>query len=79
MFEKLWAMLEAKGKFATAMGVLLAIPVNARAVWEYFTNVEMTEAKLYALVIVNMIGWVWVILPSKISVKGKAFEFTIED
>jgi hypothetical protein len=77
--DKLWTLLESKGKISTLIGMLLALPTNGRAVYEYFTNVEMSEQKLYSLLIMNVIGWVWVILPSYIALKSKAFTFEIKD
>ena len=68
-----------KGVIATWIGMILSIPVNARAVYQYFNNIEMSEASLTALVVVNIIAMVWFILPSRIVIMAGKFEIRIED
>jgi hypothetical protein len=68
-----------KGIIATWVGMIVSIPVNVRSVYQYFKNIEFTEQALIALVVFNVIGVIWFILPSKISIKAGKVEIIIDD
>ena len=75
----LWNALDKKGRIATIIGLLFALPYNARFMWDFFHGVEYSRGQLEMVVIVNAIGWIWFILPSKITISGPKFNLTVED
>lgn len=75
----LWKALEQKGKFATIIGFIFALPVDIKFIWELFHNTEFTKEYLMAVIVLNIVAMAWFILPSKISIKAKSLEITIED
>lgn len=76
----LWSALGSKGKLATIIGVLFAIPANAWAIWKLYAGVLVTVDELWVVVIMNIASIAWFILPSEISLKsGKGLELTIKD
>ena len=79
MIAKIIQFFKSKGVIATMIGLLFSLPVNSRAVYSFFNNIELDEKALTAIVVFNIIGMCWFILPSKISIKASKFEFIIED
>ncbi len=80
IMSKLWKLLAEKGKIATVIGLLLSLPANGLALWSLFFDKNLSHDQLWQIVIINAIGMVWFILPSKISIKsGKGLEIIIED
>jgi len=79
-FNWMWASWGEKGKIASIIGFLLSFPANGYALYSLFTNTSLSEAQLWQIVIVNAVGMVWFILPSRVSIKsGKGLEIIIED
>lgn len=76
---KLWDMLDKKGRVATIIGFMFAIPVNAKFLYLFFKGVELTNGMLTSMMVYNAIGMVWFILPSKILVKSDKLTIEIED
>ena len=77
---KFWSLLKEKGKIATIIGFLFAIPANGWAIWNLYTGAIVTIDQLWVVVIINSIGIVWFILPSEISIKsGKGLEIIVKD
>jgi len=75
-----WKALAEKGKIATVIGFLFVAPINAKVVWDFFHGgINYTEAQTQTLLLVNIIGWVWVILPSSITMTAGNFKFEIKD
>ena len=75
----LWNALDKKGRIATVIGILFTAPYNFKFMWDFFAGVDYSRGELEALIIANVIGWVWVILPSKITISGPKFNLTVED
>lgn len=79
-FDKIWTLLGEKGKIATLIGLIHIIPINSVALFQYFKDIEMlTEQRLTAVFMLNIIGIVWFMLPSYIKLKGKTFELELKD
>ncbi len=76
---KFWNILAEKGKIATIIGFLFACPANVWAVWKLYRKVMVTIDQLWVVVAINIIGMMWFILPSKISIKSTKFQLTVED
>lgn len=79
MFTKIWNALDKKGRVATIIGLCFAMPVNAKFLYLFFTGGELTNASLTAMMVYNVIGMVWFILPSKILVKSDKLTIEVED
>ena len=79
-FGGLWKIMGEKGKFATLIGLLFALPANTKFLISFFSGVTYSYDALLNLAILNGVAMVWFILPSRISIKGgKGFEIVIED
>ena len=79
MLNKLWQELDHKGRIATIIGILFALPYNARFMYHFFTGVFYSREGLETVIIVNVLAMIWFILPSKIIIKGPKFELIVED
>lgn len=77
--KKLWGILAEKGKLATLIGFGLTFPVNCWSMVAFFSGWNVPEAKLWQIVIINAVGMVWFILPSKIIIEGKGIKIQVED
>ena len=75
----LWNALKEKGKIATIIGFILAIPANGWAIWNLYKGAMVTIDQLWVVVIINSIAIVWFILPSEISIKAKSLEIIVKD
>ena len=75
----LWNALKEKGKIATIIGFILAIPANGWAIWNLYNGAMVTVDQLWVVVIINSIAIVWFILPSEISIKAKSLEIIVKD
>ncbi len=75
----MWRLLKEKGKIATIIGFLLSFPVNFWALICLFSGSIVTENQLWQIVIINAVGMVWFILPSKIIIEGKGIKIQVED
>jgi uncharacterized membrane protein len=78
-FNKAWKIWGEKGKIASIIGFFLTVPANIRTTWLYFHGVTFTKEDLTVLVVMNMIGIIWFILPSSITISGTPFKLEIED
>lgn len=79
-FQGLWGLIKEKGKIATIVGFLFTLPYNGKFMYDFFTGgTDYSNDQLTFLVIVNVIGIAWFILPSKITMKGGKFKFIVED
>ena len=77
---KLWEALKEKGKIATVIGFIFALPANGWAIWKLYWGAIVTVDQLWVVVVINSIAIVWFILPSEISIKsGKGLEIIIKD
>ena len=76
---KIWQALDHKGRIATIIGFLWALPYNVKFLIDWFAGIEYSHAMLESVIIVNVLAMIWFILPSKITMKAKSFEFTVED
>ena len=85
---KFLTFFKSKGIMATLIGLAIAIPVNVIAIRIFASGngkdvaeagAFLSEGQLIALVIFNVLAMAWVILPSRIVIKSKIFEFIIED
>jgi hypothetical protein len=77
--NKILTILEKKGSIATVIGFLFALPVNTFFTIQFFRNNVMDDAQLKGIIVMNIIGMCWFILPSVIEIKSKLFEITIKD
>lgn len=83
--KALWKALGEKGKLATIIGTLHIVPAQIYFVYMLVTKgfVGMEYEALQNIMsiygVINLIGILWYILPSKISIKGSKFEVIIED
>ena len=75
----LWNALKEKGKIATVIGFIFAIPANGWAIWNLYSGTIVTIDELWVVVIINSIAIVWFILPSEISIKAKSLEIIVKD
>ena len=76
---KIWEALDHKGRIATIIGFLWALPYNVKFLIDWFAGIEYSQAMLESVIIVNVLAMIWFLLPSKIIMKAKGFEFTVED
>lgn len=76
---KLINLLEKKGIIASIIGFLLALPVNGYTVYLFFNGIGLTEGQKDSFIWVNIIAWVWVILPSAIKLSSSKFTLEITD
>lgn len=72
-------ILEKKGIIASVMGFILALPVNGYTVYRFFMDKGLSENQINIFMWVNIIAWVWVILPSSISIVSGKFTLEIKD
>ncbi len=80
VFMKFWDILAEKGKIATVIGFIFAIPANGWATWQLYRGNMVTIDQLWIVVIMNSIAIFWFILPSEISIKsGKGLEIIVKD
>lgn len=75
----LWKGLGEKGKLATLIGWFLVLPINFNFMIDFFKGVMWENPALTSLAVINGIGMIWFILPSKISIKGPKIEIIVED
>jgi hypothetical protein len=75
----MWKLLSEKGKFASIIGLITALPANAYTIVMFFQSKALTEPQLITIVVLNIIGWGWFILPSAIKIKGSKFELEVID
>lgn len=76
----IWKALKEKGKLATIIGFIFAIPANGWAILKLYKGAIVTIDQLWTVVIINSIAIVWFILPSEISIKSsKGLEIVIKD
>lgn len=75
----IWDSLDKKGRIATIIGFLFAVPVNAKFLYMFFKGFELTNQMLISMMVYNAIGMVWFILPSRISLKSEKFTLEVED
>jgi hypothetical protein len=76
----IWGALKEKGKLATIIGFMFAIPANGWAIFKLYRGAIVTIDQLWTVVIINSIAIVWFILPSEISIKSsKGLEIVIKD
>ena len=78
-WNKMWEMWGEKGKIASIIGFFFTVPANIRTTWLYFEGTAFTKEDLTVLVVMNMIGIVWFVLPSKITVQGTPFKLEVLD
>ena len=72
-------LLKQKGILATIVGIITTVPVNAYYALVVFDGGALSSPQERTVLIINIIGWIWVILPSKVSIKSKLGEIVIED
>ena len=77
--NKVWELWGEKGKVASIIGFCFTVPVNIRITWLYFQGTQFTKEDLTVLVVMNMLGMIWFILPSSISISGTPFKLEIKD
>lgn len=71
--------IEKKGILASIVGFLLAIPVNGFTVYKFFTDSKLSENQLDIFIWVNIVAWIWVILPSSITLTSSKFTLEVKD
>jgi len=76
---KLWEALDHKGRIATIIGFLFALPYNMRFMWDWFSGVFYSREQLEMVIIVNVLAMVWFILPSTITIEGPKFKIEVKD
>ncbi len=77
--SKLWLLLAEKGKWASIIGFLMALPINIWFVVVFFMSNEFTDGDLKAALVVNAIAMMWFILPSRVKISGKNFTMEVDD
>jgi len=78
-FNKIWEMRGEKGKIASIIGFIFVLPANCRTTWLYISGTAFTKEELTVLVVVNMVGMIWFMLPSKIVISGSPFKLEVLD
>lgn len=78
-WKGIWKMMGDKGKFATLIGLAFSVPANAHFLIAYFNDIVVSSASMENLLWMNAIGFMWFILPSRLTVKGPSIEISIED
>ncbi|MCP4393976.1 MAG: hypothetical protein GY804_06900 [Alphaproteobacteria bacterium] len=76
---KLWEALAEKGKIATIIGFLFALPANGWAVYKLYNEELVTIDQLWVVIAINIIGMFWFMLPSEISIKSSKFQLIVKD
>jgi hypothetical protein len=76
---KLWDILAEKGKIATVIGFVFAIPANGWAMWKLYRGTIVTVDQLWIVVVINAIAIVWFVLPSSIIIKSTRLQIEIKD
>jgi hypothetical protein len=79
MLSKLWEGLDHKGRIATIIGFLWALPYNVQFLLDWFNGIFYTREQLEGVIIVNVLAMIWFILPSKIIIEGPKFKIQVED
>jgi len=79
MENKLIKLLEKKGIIASLVGFLLVAPINGFTIYRFFKDLGLTDGQKDVFIWVNIVAWIWVILPSRISLKSDKFTLEIED
>lgn len=79
MVLKLWEALDHKGRLATIIGFLWALPYNVKFTVDFFSGVFYSRDQLESIIIVNALAMIWFILPSKIIIEGPKFKIVVED
>lgn len=77
--QKFFEFFKHKGALATVIGLLFAIPVNAKMIYSFYLNVDLSKDQLWTACILNAIAVVWFILPSVIKIESKFLNVIIED
>ena len=72
-------LLEKKGIIASIVGFILALPVNIFTVYRFFADKGLSENQINIFMWVNIVAWVWVILPSSITLTSSKFTLEIKD
>lgn len=76
----LFKLFEHKGIFATIIGIFISMPINIKVVYEFFSKgIIYTAEELVGVIIINLIGISWVVLPSYIIFEGGKIKFEIKD
>ena len=79
MENKLIKLLEKKGIIASFVGFLLAMPVNGYTVYLFFKGTGLTEGQQGSFIWINIVAWIWVILPSSIKLISKGLTLEVTD
>lgn len=74
-----WKELEHKGRIATVIGLVWALPFNIKTTIDWFSGIFYNHEQLYVVIVVNMLAMFWFILPSMLLIKGPKFEIRVED
>lgn len=72
-------IVEKKGIIASIIGFILALPVNAYTIYLFFADKGLSENQIDIFIWVNIVAWIWVILPSSITITGPKFTLEIKD
>lgn len=75
----MWKLLAEKGKIATLIGLLLALPSNIWFLWKFFHLSELSVSTLESLAIINGLAMFWFMMPSTIKIVSKALTIEIID
>jgi hypothetical protein len=79
MKEGIIKLLEKKGIIASIVGFLLALPVNGYTVYLFFKGTGLTEGQQDSFLWINIVAWIWVILPSSIKLVSKGLTLEVTD
>lgn len=72
--------LERKGLIATIIGFFLSAPLNLKVTFDFFVREKYyTVEELTGVIVLNLIGIIWFILPSSITFEGGKFKFEVKD
>lgn len=77
--NKFIKVFEKKGIIATIIGLIFAIPVNARLTYLIIKNSEVNRSVLEIAIVMNLISMIWFMLPSEISINFGKFNIIIKD
>ena len=72
-------LLENKGRLATIIGLIFALPVEIKLTLSFYRNIELTRGQLITAAVLNGIAIIWFILPSIIEIKAGKFHFIVKD
>lgn len=78
--KNFWKLLEEKGKWFTLQALMISVPTNMSWIYRWLKEPEtLNNELLIGGLALNLVAFVYAILPSYIKFKAKDFELEIKD